>query len=56
MEINYNMLDYFFCNINRDLYIALDTFCPSAKKELQEGLKYFGFYIKPNKYLIKDWY
>lgn len=56
MEINYTKLACYSHNVGRPLLAASDTFFPFPKLDPSEGLKYLGYYIKPNKYQKIDWH
>jgi len=47
----------FICHdISQEILNQIQSFLPFIDGDFELGMKYSGFLLKPNKYLVKDWY
>jgi hypothetical protein len=55
MVININKSAIFFPELEEDLRLSISTLFSFPSYDLQDGIKYLGFKLKPNNYGTKDW-
>jgi hypothetical protein len=55
MEINCQKTCFLYNNIEEDLLVRLDEIFGIPITNLDLGMKYLGFLLKPNEYRVSDW-
>ena len=55
MEINDDKSSLFFSYLEETEVITLQNIFTFPVDRIQNGMKYLGFYLKPCRYLLKDW-
>jgi hypothetical protein len=55
MEINFEKSSMIYHNWPNEEIRQVQRIFPTPARRMDEGLKYLGFYLKPDKYRITDW-
>jgi hypothetical protein len=55
MEINYQKPCFLYNNIEVELLVRLDEIFGIPIANIDHGMKYLGFLLKPNDYRVSDW-
>ena len=55
MMINENKSSFYFSGLDESELISLQNIFSYIVLKIDSGMKYLGFYLKPCRYLLKDW-
>ena len=55
MMINEDKSSFYYSRLDDDELISLQKNFSYIVLEINSGMKYLGFYLKPSRYLLKDW-